>query len=277
MRPSMLDRLNKPALSIDQLNKQAIANAFGRAAQDYDKSAEFQRQVGRQLLSLMPTLSSVTPMLKVIDLGCGTGYFSAMLHQQGFDVTAADLSAEMLLQAQQRCRSDCQYLQTDAENIVVTDNSYDVAFSNLALQWCDDLSVPLRELQRVVKPDGVILFTTLVEGSLNELKQAWAQVDEKQHVNTFKSQDVITTEIIQSGLMIEVLECQPITVYYPTAMKLMKDLKGIGATHLQQQRQSGLLGRQTFIELEHAYDEFRLDNGLLPATYQVCFGVLKNA
>ena len=60
-------------------------------------------------------------------------------------------------------------------------------------------------------------------------------------------------------------------------MKLMKDLKGIGATHLQQQRQSGLLGRQTFIELERAYDEFRLDNGLLPATYQVCFGVLKNA
>ncbi len=59
-------------------------------------------------------------------------------------------------------------------------------------------------------------------------------------------------------------------------MKLMKDLKGIGATHLHQQRQSGLVGRQTFIDLEDAYERFRLDNGLLPATYQVCFGVLIN-
>lgn len=273
----MLDRLiNKPALSIEQSKKQAIANAFGRAAQHYDKSAAFQRQVGQQLLSLIPPISPITPVPRVIDLGCGTGYFSAEMHQQGFAVTAADLSVAMLLQAQQRCGQDCQYLQTDAENIVMADNSYDIAFSNLALQWCDDLSVPFRELRRVVRPEGAIFFTTLVDGSLDELKQAWSKIDTKQHVNTFKSQHVIAAEIVQSGLVIEALECKSITVYYPTAMRLMKDLKGIGATHLQQQRQSGLVGRQTFIDLEQAYERFRLDNGLLPATYQVCFGVLKN-
>jgi malonyl-CoA O-methyltransferase len=269
----MLDKLNICA----QTNKQAIASAFGRAAQHYDKSAAFQRFVGHQLLSFISTTSSVIAMPKVIDMGCGTGYFSAVLQQQGYEVTAADLSAQMLLQAQQRCGSHCQYLQTDAENIVMANDSYDIAFSNLALQWCDDLSVPLRELQRVVRSDGAILFTTLVEGSLNELKYAWSQIDDKPHVNGFKSLQRIKAEIAQSGLTIDSLECKPITVYYPTAMKLMRDLKGIGATHLYQQRQSGLIGRQTFIELEHAYDYFRLDNGLLPATYQVCFGVLKNA
>ncbi|KJG11452.1 malonyl-ACP O-methyltransferase BioC [Photobacterium kishitanii] len=273
----MLDSLiDKSAFSIDLSKKQAIANAFGRAAQHYDKSAAFQRQVGHQLLSLMPTRSSAISTPRVIDIGCGTGYFSAMLHQQGFAVTAADLSTAMLLQAQQRCGKDCQYLQTDAEKIVMADHSYDLAFSNLALQWCDDLSVPLRELRRVVRPEGRIFFTTLIDGSLGELKQAWSQIDTQQHVNTFKSQHVIAAEIARSGLVIEALEYKPITVYYPTAMKLMKDLKGIGATHLHQQRQSGLVGRQTFIDLEDAYERFRLDNGLLPATYQVCFGVLIN-
>lgn len=272
----MSDKSMKAAFSIEQSQKLAIANAFGRAAQHYDKSAAFQRQVGQQLVALMPTQVQSSKS-SVIDIGCGTGYFSHELHHQGFEVTAADLSAEMLLQAHQRCGNHCQYLQTDAENIAMADDSYDFAFSNLALQWCNDLSVPLRELQRVVRFDGVIFFTTLMDGSLNELKHAWSHIDNKQHVNAFKSQQHIEAEITQSGLMIETLECKSITVYYSTAMKLMRDLKGIGATHLQQQRSSGLIGRQTFIELEHAYDKYRLKNGLLPATYQVCFGVLKNA
>lgn len=273
----MRHRIINDPLPTDQLRKQAIANAFGRAAQHYDKSAAFQRQVGQQLLALMPITTRAASATQVIDMGCGTGYFSAKLHQQGFAVTAADLSAAMLEQAQQRCGQDCLYLQTDAENIGMADNSYDIAFSSLALQWCDDLSVPLRELQRVVKSGGIILFTTLIEGSLVELKQAWSQIDTEQHVNAFKSLQVIASEIAQSGLTIETLTCKSITVHYPTAMKLMKDLKGIGATQLQQQRRSGLVGRQTFIDLERAYECFRLDNGLLPATYQVCFGVLKNA
>ena len=56
----------------------------------------------------------------------------------------------------------------------------------------------------------------------------------------------------------------------------MKDLKGIGATHLQQKRKNVLLGRQTLNALEHAYDAYRDESNLLPATYQVCFGVLIN-
>ena len=272
------DKQTNAAFLIEQSKKLSIANAFGRAAPHYDKSAAFQRQVGHQLIALMPKQQVQPAKLSVIDVGCGTGYFSHELHHQGFEVTAADISAEMLLQAQQRCGVHCQYLHTDAENIVMANDSYDYAFSNLALQWCDDLSISLRELQRVVRSDGVILFTTLIEGSLNELKHAWSQIDDKQHVNTFKTQQCIEAEIARSGLMIETLECNPVTVYYSTAMKLMRDLKGIGATHLQQQRQAGLIGRQAFIELEHEYNKYRSsNNGLLPATYQVCVGVLKNA
>ncbi|MEC6795603.1 malonyl-ACP O-methyltransferase BioC [Photobacterium sp. S4TG1] len=273
----MSNKIATVATAIEQSKKLAIANAFGRAAQHYDKSAAFQRQVGHQLIELMSMQQVQCSNPSVIDIGCGTGYFSAKLQQQGFAVTAADLSNEMLLQAHKRCGNHCLYLQTDAENIAMANDSYDFAFSNLALQWCDDLSVPLRELQRVVKAGGVIFFTTLMDGSLNELKCAWSNIDDKQHVNTFKSQQCIEVEIAQSGLTIEVLEYTSIAVYYSTAMKLMRDLKGIGATHLQQHRQSGLVGRKTFMELEDAYNKYRSNNGLLPATYQVCFGVLKNA
>lgn len=255
-------------------DKQAIAEAFGRAAKHYDKAAAFQRQVGHLLLDKLPPLNPAGS--RALDLGCGTGYFSEQLQHKGYEVCAADLSLKMLEQAQQRCGQSVSYLEADAENLPLENHQFDIAFSSLALQWCEDLSVPLNELKRVVKPGGLILFTTLAEGSLYELSDSWRQVDQYQHVNEFLSQKAIKLALAQAGLANHALEFTPITMYYNSAVELMKDLKGIGATHLQQARKAGLAGRRTIQALESAYDEFRNENGQLPATYQVCFGVIIN-
>lgn len=66
--------------------------------------------------------------------------------------------------------------------------TFDLAWSNLAVQWCGNLSTALRELYRVVRPKGVVAFTTLVQGSLPELHQAWQAVDERPHANRFYRQ-----------------------------------------------------------------------------------------
>ncbi|MDO6497046.1 malonyl-ACP O-methyltransferase BioC [Photobacterium sanguinicancri] len=255
-------------------DKEAIAAAFGKAAANYDKSAAFQRLVGHQLIERLPTLMPVGS--KLLDVGCGTGYFSEQLANRGFDVCATDLSSQMLEQAKQRCGTQITYQQGDAENLPFSDNSFDVAYTSLALQWCPDLSIPLKELRRVVKPGGCVLFTTLAENSLHELRYAWLQVDQYQHVNHFLSQKAVKLALAQAGGEIDTLEFLPITVKYNTAVELMKDLKGIGATHLQRERKAGLASRKTIQALERAYDEFRDEKGQLPATYQVCFGVIIN-
>ncbi|PSW07233.1 malonyl-ACP O-methyltransferase BioC [Photobacterium lipolyticum] len=265
------------SMDVDKMSpvdKRAVAEAFGRAAKHYDNAAAFQREVGHRLLDRLSAGSHAGS--KALDLGCGTGYFSQHLSQRGYQVCAADLSLQMLDQARLRCGDEVTYLEADAECLPVSDNQFDTAFSSLALQWCDDLSVPLKELKRVVKPGGLILFTTLVEGSLYELVQAWKQVDQYQHVNQFLSQNAIKLALAQAGCVIDTLEFTPIRVNYPAAVGLMKDLKGIGATHLQQGRKAGLAGRKTIKALESAYDEFRDEKGQLPATYQVCFGVIIN-
>ncbi|MGF1685662.1 malonyl-ACP O-methyltransferase BioC [Photobacterium japonica] len=255
-------------------DKQAIAKAFGKAAKRYDQAAEFQRIVGQHLLGKLPPLQAANS--RVLDVGCGTGYFSKQLAERGFAVCAADLSAPMLEQAAQRCGDRVSYLLADAEHLPLADDQFDVAFSSLALQWCDDLSVPLRELRRVVKPGGRIVFSTLAEGSLHELAQAWQQVDQYQHVNEFLSQKAIKLALAQAGAHMGDLEFLPITMHYNAAVDLMKDLKGIGATHLQQGRKAGLAGRKTLLALERAYEAYRDENHQLPATYQVCFGVIIN-
>ncbi|UTV28774.1 malonyl-ACP O-methyltransferase BioC [Photobacterium atrarenae] len=255
-------------------DKRAIAEAFGRAADHYDQAAAFQRLVGHRLLEQLPALCQAGS--RALDLGCGTGYFTEQLLCRGYQVCAADLSVQMLVKAGQRCGERATYLEADAEALPLDDNQFDLAFSSMALQWCDDLATPLKELKRVVRPGGLIAFTTLVDGSLHELAAAWEEVDSRQHVNRFLSQKEINLALAQVGGSADLLDFSPITMHYQTAVELMKDLKGIGATHLHQARKSGLAGRQTIRAVERAYDAFRDSRGQLPATYQVCFGVITN-
>jgi malonyl-CoA O-methyltransferase len=257
---------------IDVKRKQAIAEAFGRAAARYDQHAEFQRQVGHELMDLLPDDLSG---LSVLDIGCGTGYFSRQLALRGARVTAADLSVEMLAMTQERCGDQleaCQ--QADAEALPFADNSFDMAFSSLALQWCEDLAVPLRELQRVVKPGGRVCFSTLMDGSLLELKQAWAKIDAYQHVNDFLTEKQINIALAQSDANAHHLDLRSIQVGYPSAFQLMKDLKGIGATHICG-RARGLVTREKLLQVEDEYKVFKNRQGLLPATYQVCLGAIE--
>lgn len=261
--------LDAPSLDAE---KRAIRDAFSRAADSYDDCAAFQRRVGDYLLSLQPDWRGKT----VLDVGCGTGYFSEKLKLAGANVIALDLSDKMLEVARRRCGNSLKYIAGDAEALPLADNSVDVVFSSLALQWCRDLSAPLQELKRVTRPGGRVLFTTLLDGSLIELKKAWQQVDGHAHVNAFLSSKQVKIALAQAGCGRHLIECKPVLELYPSAFALMKDLKGIGATHLSVGRNAGLVGRRAFRQLENAYGAFKLENGAVPATYQVCFGVIEN-
>lgn len=252
-------------------DKSAIAEAFGKAAQNYDRHAAFQRDVGERLLGLLPEdLSGY----RVLDLGCGTGYFSMLLRQRGASVVCADLSARMLDAARQRCGDEgMRYIVADAEHLPFPEGAFDIVFSSLALQWCADLSLPLREIRRVLAVNGTGLFSTLLDGSLSELKAAWAKIDAHQHVNDFISLNQLKIALAQAHCIRHRIDLPTITVWYDSAFSLMRDLKGIGANHVNG-RSRGLTSRRMLTQVEQQYQLFRNHQGLLPATYQVCLGVI---
>ncbi|SHO58544.1 malonyl-ACP O-methyltransferase BioC [Vibrio quintilis] len=251
--------------------KQAIAHAFSRAARHYDQHAAFQRDTGNILLAGLPAdLQGYV----VLDVGCGTGYFSEQLKARGAEVICIDLSSSMLDVARQRCGDQkMHYHLCDAEALCLPDNSVDFVFSNLALQWCKSLSVPLKEIKRVLKPGGQGVFSTLTQGSLDELRQAWQVVDSGQHVNRFISQNQVKIALAQAECDRYQIDLRSIRLWYDSALALMKDLKGIGATHVDE-RGTGGVSRRVLTELESAYQTFSNQEGLLPATYQVCFGAI---
>lgn len=116
------------------VNKQAVAAAFGRAAQSYSRHDELQRLSARGLLAALGD----GRFAQVLDAGCGPGGNSRYWRATGSHVTALDLSAQMLDEARQQQSAD-RYLVADIEAIPLEDALFDLVWSHLAVQWCASL------------------------------------------------------------------------------------------------------------------------------------------
>ena len=164
-----------------------IAKSFGSASASYDISARLQRYCGKHLMPWLPNRNDLT----ALDLGAGTGFFTDLLASRYQQVLGLDISKNMLRFAKDNRNEAITWLEADAYKIPLQDNSIDFVYSNLMIQWCDPLDLVIDEVMRVLKPGGLFVFSTLVDGTLFELKSAWAQVDDDQHVIDFEPEQDI--------------------------------------------------------------------------------------
>ncbi|PLK58408.1 malonyl-[acyl-carrier protein] O-methyltransferase BioC [Candidatus Palibaumannia cicadellinicola] len=244
-------------------HKTGIARSFSRAAPHYDRYAAFQRDCGERLRDLIGPRHGKL----FLDAGCGTGWFSRCWQRDGNCVIALDLSFAMLASAQQQNSADA-YILGDIEQLPLAAAAVECVFSNLAVQWCEDLPQVLAQFYRVLRPGGVLAVSTLAQGSLNELEQAWKQVDDGMHINDFLPQLDIAAAFDAYNHQIVM---EQITLHYSQLIDLLREIKGVGASYLHRGRPSGMISRTRFRELEEAWPKHSLG---LPLSYQLVYGVL---
>lgn len=252
-------------------DKRLVAASFSRAAASYDAVAELQRAVGDALITQLPGGLQSEQWL---DLGCGTGHFLRVLASRfpAGNGVALDIAEGMLRHARPQGGASA-FVAGDAECLPLRDASFDLVFSSLALQWCDDFAAVLSEAKRVLRPGGVLAFSSLCTGTLQELRDSWESVDGFAHVNRFRSLEVYQQLCAASGLRLGRLEVRPEVLHFAELRQLAHELKAIGAHNLNPGRPDGLTGRARIRALVDAYERFRTPSGL-PATYQVLYGVL---
>lgn len=262
-------KLNTPAETSTLIDKSTIASHFGRSASTYSSGAALQRKVGEHLLSLLPGHG----LERLLDLGTGPGHFSAALDARCHTMVGLDIAPQMLAFARDANQlPDAQWITGDAEQLPLLSESIDGIFSSLMLQWSHSLTQSLSEARRVLKPGASLYFSTLLDGTLGELKKAWRSVDNGSHVNEFLTQAELSQAIQGAGFTGGELSFDAQTLWYRDVIALMRDLKAIGANTTNNSRR-GLMGKQQLRALQQGYQAFRTEQGL-PATYQVVYGVL---
>lgn len=256
-----------------RLDKQQARLAFERAAATYDEAAALQSEVGDRMLERLD-LVRLQPT-RVLDLGAGTGEFSKALlkRYRKANVVALDIALNMLRHTQNRGgwlrKPAC--VCGDGEYLPFANDSFELIFSNLMLQWCMDLEPVFTELRRVLAPGGLLMFTTFGPDTLRELRASWEAVDGFTHVNAFIDLHDVGDALVRTHWAEPVMDAERITVTYREVRTLMQDLKHLGAHNVTAGRPRGLTGRYRLQQVEQAYEVFRSD-GVLPASYEVVYG-----
>ena len=243
----------------------SIKSAFNKASNQYDAHALLQKEIAIRLNAKLDVIAGNSEV--IVDLGAGTGLLSQQLSKRFPDsqLVCLDFAQTSLKNNPSKNR-----LCGDAYQLPLADNSVDMIISSLMMQWCPDLKTLLDECFRVLKPEGLFLFSTFGPDTLKELKRSWSVVDSNPHVNEFTDMHDIGDQMLQSGFQSPVMEMERLTLTYDKVIDLMHDLKGIGAQTVHN-RSKSLTGKTKFNKMIEMYESYRKDDKL-PATYEVIYG-----
>jgi len=258
-------------MSAFRFDRKQVQRAFGRAATSYEENDSLQRRVQSRLIERLDYYEGAPAC--VLDLGCGTGRGAAILKRRWprAQVIALDLAMPMLRAARRHAGWMKPFARVcgDALALPLADRSVDVLHSSLCIQWCESPRELFTEFARVLKPGGFMAVSSLGPDTLHELRQAWAIADNTHpHVSRFLDMHDLGDAALAAGLRDPVLDADHLMSRYQHPRDLLRELKGLGATNADAQRERGLTGKARFARMFDAYDTLRAD-GVIPATWEV--------
>ncbi|MEO8598455.1 MAG: methyltransferase domain-containing protein [bacterium] len=287
--PSSEPRYSAP---IDLVRVRQMFSSAQRVA-----DAEFlRREVSLRMFERLE-LVKIDPQ-RLLDAGCGTGGDLAMLKKQyaHAEVLAVDASGAMLLEARSQLEAalssvhrllakylpgkskvklgaglDAFLLCSDFAQLPLTHNAVDLVWSNLALHWHPQPDFVFREWRRVLRQDGLLMFSCFGPDTCKELRDAFATVDAAPHILPFVDMHDLGDMLVEAGFSTPVMDMEHITVTYSSVEKLMADVRALGGNPLSTRR-LGLMGKGDWSKITGYLEQLRQTDGKIPLTFEIIYG-----
>lgn len=222
----------------------------------YAETSILAKEAAAEMLSRLDWMS-INPKI-IVDMGCGPGEMSAQLQRRYKEakVLALDISESMLQYAKQQypTLNDTAYLCAEASQLPFQDQVVDLIFANFLLPWCADMTLLLREWRRVLRPNGLILFTALGLDTLQESYQLFNSNDVPNLIDMHDIGDLL----LQEKFADPVLDVNHYTLIYHDKEKLISELY-----------QSGIVTQSARTADLNAL--VPLANGTWPVTYEIIY------
>ena len=212
-----------------------------------------------------------------LDLGCHTGQLGAVLRGRGGieRLVQCDLSPSMARQARQWPRRPSPVTR---KFLPFAGGSFDLVMSCLNLHWVNDLPGALLQIRHALKPDGLFLGRAVRPGHLGELRDCLIAAEAElkggasPRVSPFADARDGAALLQRAGFALPVADVETVTVTYPDALALMRDLRGMGESNALQARSDRYAGRELFARAAALYAQRHADrDGRIPAQFRLLF------
>ena len=258
-----------------------VRRAFARAAAGYDTASALQRDIAATMLERLDYVK-IAPEV-VVDLGCGTGASLAALGERYKQARIVGIDAcEAMLRVAHRQRSQLRWmmpflrgpkraalLAAGAQALPLPRATAELLWSNLMLHWLPDPLAGLREMHRVLKVGGLLMFSTFGPDTLKELRACFADGDE--HTLRFIDMHDYGDMLIECGFADPVMDAERLTITYPSLDALFDELRRSGSISAAPEYRRGLMGRGAWRAMRDSYEKLRLE-GRFPASVEVVYG-----
>ncbi|QRX83931.1 methyltransferase domain-containing protein [Glaciimonas sp. PAMC28666] len=257
------------------------------------RESEFMRREISTRMHERLALVKISPE-RVLDAGCGDGPDIYTLQQRfaqarilGLDASfgmvsaaqdqkqVAQSSINRLLKKWLPIKSnslEADLLCGDFAALPLAQDVVDLVWSNLALHWHPQPDRVFAEWRRVLKVDGLLMFSCFGPDTFKELRSAFSAADyDAAHILPFVDMHDFGDMLVNVGFSTPVMDMETITVTYDTVQKLLADVKSFGGNPLATRKRS-LIGRAAWKRVVDAIEATRRADGKLPLTFEIIYG-----
>ncbi|HEK9102442.1 TPA: malonyl-ACP O-methyltransferase BioC [Bacillus pseudomycoides] len=263
------------------INKTLLQKRFNGAAVSYDQYASVQKKMAQQLLFIMKKHYHNMSSIRILELGCGTGYLTEQLAVSfpNAEIIAIDFAESMIAVAKTRNHVESVTFRCEDIEHLTLSESFDVIISSATFQWLNDLQTTLKNLYRYLFEGGLLLFSTFGEQTFQELHTAFQSAKEEKNIQSSSSvgQRFLTREQLQDV-------CESITgdvhvsetcyiEKFATVRGFLQSIRKVGATNSNVE--SYCQSPSIFRTMLRIYERDFTEEGKIVTTYHALFAYIE--